>query len=321
MVDDGISLRRIEAGRLEQEPVQVGLAVARLHANRRQGFPAGRTQFGGILPSHVEQQPAIVVADDSGLRACRCGRNVDERPPIGGHGHLVVGVLRRQLLQVRAVEVHTVERGEVRVATSLLTHCQEVDLPTLLVDVKHLSHVAVAVRDLVLQRARSQVVEIHLAPVVTLREPQDFVRPGEIAPVLRLVVAALEVGHDLFGHHLANVSARGVGDAQPLLLVIARGGDERQMRAVFVPLHVVPAVPSGTAHVVAQAGAMQVRRHFQAHHSARVNVDNDALNRDHFAVAGQRIRPGLERRMSVRRVAQEHTAHLALVLLEGGNLL
>ena len=102
---------------------------------------------------------------------------------------------------------------------------------------QHLRDVAVAVRDLILQLAGGQVVEIHLAPVVALAEPQNLVRLRQVLPV-DLAVAALEELRRRLGHHLAHIAVRGIGHAQPLLLVIARGGDKGEMLVVVAPLHV-----------------------------------------------------------------------------------
>ncbi len=126
-----------------------------------------------------------------------------------------------------------------------------------------LCDVAFAVGDLVLELAGGEVVEIHLAPVVALAEPEDLVGLWQILPV-DLVVAALEELRRGFGHDFANVAGFGVGHAEPLLLVVARGGDEGEVRGVVAPLHVVPAAAAAAADVVADGGAVLVRRHLEA---------------------------------------------------------
>ena len=81
------------------------------------------------------------------------------------------------------------------------------------------------------------------------------------------------------------------------LLVIARGGNEREIRRIGAPLHVGP-FAAAAGDVVAQRGAVLIGRHLQAHHMRIGDVDHHALNGGDHVVAGQRIFPGLQRGMA-----------------------
>jgi len=100
--------------------------------------------------------------------------------------------------------------------------------------------------------------------------------------------------------------------------VVARGGNEGQRRSIRLPL------PIADAHVVAEHRPVVVRRHLEADHLRRVHVDDDPVEHRHHLVAGQGELGNAQRRVGHRvhgRVDQIHLAHLALVLLVGGDLL
>ena len=118
-------------------------------------------------------------------RAIRCGVAVHEIVAGVGEEHFVGGVLGRQQRWNPAVHVHLVEMREVRVATLLAADRLDEQQPALLVDAQQLRDVAFAAGDLALQLAGLEVVEIELAPVVALGEPDHFVRRRQVAPVDR----------------------------------------------------------------------------------------------------------------------------------------
>ena len=141
----------------------------------------------------------------------------------------MIGVFGGEELLAGAVEVDAVEMLEVGVAAWLLADAEEVDGAGLLVDAEDLRDVAVAVGDLVLELAGGEVVEVEIAPVVALAEPEDFIGGGQIVPVDLAVAALEELGRGL-GHDFADFAGGGVGDAEPFLLVFAGGGDEGEVR-------------------------------------------------------------------------------------------
>ena len=97
-------------------------------------------------------------------------------------------------------------------------------------------------------------------------------------------VTAFEEGGDLLFQDVAHRAGSGVGDAQHFLFVIARSGDEGQPGAFLIPLDVGP-FGAAAGDVVAQRGAVLVRRQVQAHDARAIQIDGDALNRgDHVVV-------------------------------------
>ena len=101
-----------------------------------------------------------------------------------------------------------------------------------------------------------EVVEIELSPIVALGEPDHLVRRRQHVPV-HPAVAGLELRRDGFVEHVANGAGCRVGDAEHLVLVIARRRHEREVRAVRIPLDVGP-VAATTGDVVAERRAMLV---------------------------------------------------------------
>jgi hypothetical protein len=145
---------------------------------------------------------------------------VDEEGAVGRWGDGVIGVLGGEELEVLAVEADAVVGGVVGVAAVLFAYGEEVEGAGFLVDGEDLGDVAGAGGDLVLELAGGEVVEIHLAPVVAFGEPEEFVRGGQVVPV-DLAVTALEELWRGLGVDVADVAGGGVGDAQPLLFMVA----------------------------------------------------------------------------------------------------
>src|SRR4029450_10730941 len=141
----------------------------------------------------------------------------------------------------------------------------------------HLRDVALAARDRALLAARLEVVEIEMAPVVTLREPEHLVRSGQEPPV-DAAVARLEERFGLLLHDVAASAGRCVRHAELLVTVIPRRGHERHSRSIGTPLHVVP-LASPALDVVAQARAVLIGRQLDANYARRVprQIEDDAL--------------------------------------------
>ncbi len=81
----------------------------------------------------------------------------------------MVRILRRQQLHIRPIKLNAVVVLKVRIAPRLLAHPEKVNRPRLLIHMQHLRHIPFAMRNLVLQLARRQVVQIQLPPVVASR--------------------------------------------------------------------------------------------------------------------------------------------------------
>ena len=82
-----------------------------------------------------------------------------------------------------------------------------------------LRDVAISMRNLVLQLACGQIIQIHLAPIIPLAEPQQLIRLRKVLPVHLVVAAFVELRRRL-AHHVAHVASRRIGNAHPFLLMI-----------------------------------------------------------------------------------------------------
>ncbi len=234
----------------------------------------------------------------------------------------MVGILRRQQLHAAAIEAHLVEMHEVRVPAGFAAHAFEREAAACDVKVRDLRHVPVAGGDLPFQLAGGQVVQVQVAPVGFLAEPQELVALRQVAPVHRPQRGrALVLGGHGLPVDVAYLASGGVGHPQQRGLVAAVGADKGQGLAVSGPLHILPAVIAD--QIVGARGAVLVRRHLQAdglRRGAR-EVDHHALDHGDVLVAHERILPLLDLRRTHVGRNQGHGAGLALVLLEGGDLL
>src|ERR1022692_2359455 len=97
-------------------------------------------------------------------------------------------------------------------------------------------------------------------------------------------------------------------------------GNERQLARIRAPLHVRP-LTAPADDVVAQRGPMLVRRHLQGDDSRRFHIHDHPPDHRHGLIARQRILPRMQHGMPHLSLHQVHLAHIALVLLEGGDLL
>src|SRR3954470_17668683 len=101
--------------------------------------------------------------------------------------------------------------------------------------------------------------------------------------------------------------------------MVARGRDESKMCRVRAPLNVGPfAAPAGD--VVAEGGAMLVRRKLKSNNAFVVDIDNHPLDGRHSLVASQGIFPRFEFRVPDVGAYQVHLADAALVLLKRRDL-
>src|ERR1019366_2247937 len=117
------------------------------------------------------------------------GEAIDEVLAGGGEIHFVVGVVRREQHEILTVEPDAVEVNEIRVAPLLAAHAKKVDLAILLVHAQHLGDVPLALGDLVLELAGLGIIEVEMAPVVALAEPEDLAGLRQIMPVDAAVAA------------------------------------------------------------------------------------------------------------------------------------
>src|ERR1700683_5495711 len=104
-----------------------------------------------------------------------------------------------------------------------------------------------------------------------------------------------------------------------LLLVIARSGNERNVRAIRRPLHVGP-FAARAGHVVAERGAVLMGPDLEAKPSRSLEIDHHALDRGDHRVAREGVLPFLQFGMADFRADQIHFADTALVLLKRGDL-
>src|SRR6266550_8001272 len=205
--------------------------------------------------------------------------------------------------------------AKIWITSALLAVADEIERAILFVDTPQLGDVPFPAGDLRLQPTGGEVVQIKLTPVVALREPDHLVRRGQSAPIGHSV-ARLVLGGYVFAEYVANCSGRSIGDAQHLVLVIARCRHECDARSIGIPLHVGPTIGATADDVIAQRRAMRIGRHLQTNNAPNIDIDHDAVNHGDRAVAGERILPRLQFRMADLRRDEVHVADVPLVLLE-----
>src|SRR5271170_6088127 len=105
--------------------------------------------------------------------------------------------------------MNAVEVLKIWIAALFLADPDEVNRAGRLVDAQHLRDIAVTMGNLVLELAGREVVEIEIAPVIALAEPENLVRLWQIMPIDHVVAALVKLRNRL-AHHLANFSSRGV---------------------------------------------------------------------------------------------------------------
>src|SRR5436190_8773805 len=95
----------------------------------------------------------------------------------------MIAVVRRQQLWRPAIESDPIEMTEVWIPALLEADADKVDQAIRFVDAQDLCDVELAAGDRMLQPAGRRVVKIEVSPVLFLREPDHFVRVGEVVPV------------------------------------------------------------------------------------------------------------------------------------------
>src|SRR4029079_18795451 len=105
-------------------------------------------------------------------------------------------------------------------------------MPSLLLDAHYVVDVAVAGRDLVLEPTGREVVEVEVQPVRALRPPDQLVRRGKHAPEILAQRRVANLRRHSLLEERAHRSGVRVGDTEPGRLVVARAGDEGEVRAV-----------------------------------------------------------------------------------------
>ena len=174
-----------------------------------------------------------------------------------------------------------------------------------------------------LRGRRRNVVEVEMPPAGALGEPEQLVGRAQVVPV-HLVVAGLEELRRALVEDFAHVAVAGVGQPEPLLLVVARGGDEGQGVGVGGPLDVVPAAAAAAGDTSSQSvdrcwsGGI-LRRTSLALSPSLLRFSTTRSIMVTSFVADQRILEHGERGVTVSDVGEVLFAGLALVLLEGGD--
>ena len=291
MVDDRIFFRPVEIRWQVEKSVQIGLTVARLYGDRHWRLPARRAETRDIGRLERDDCFSIEVAQYRYRRRVGLRVGIDEVLAGWREGDFVIGVFRSQQRESRSVYPNLVELTEVRITPALLSASDKPDRSACLVDATELRDVPFAAGDLALELAGGEIVQIELAPVVALREPDHFVRCRQNAPVDG-AVAGFVLGRDIFAKDVTHGSSPGIGDAKHLVLVIARGRDESNVRSIGIPFDVGP-FRTATDYVIAERGAMCVGWHLESYHARGIDVDHYALDRRDDAVARQRILPRL----------------------------
>src|SRR5207247_5775777 len=171
----------------------------------------------------------------------------------------------------------------------------EIDRPCPLVDVDDGFDIAIATRDAILELPGGEIVQVEVNPTVAFRPPDQLVRAGQHAPVLRDADLAHLRLRLLLAQRAHSAGPR-IRHAHPRLLVIARARDERNCRGVRIPEEVADSAATGD--VVADHRAMGVGRHLEPHQLRRRTgeVDHHALYSEDDAVAGERVSPRFQLR-------------------------
>src|SRR5438093_9961182 len=110
--------------------------------------------------------------------------------------------------------------SEVWVASFLLSHGQKIDEPIFLVDAQDLRNITLTPCDRTLQVADLEIVEVKLAPVLTLREPNNLTGARKKSPI-RAVLPALEIGGNFFLKDVSDVTVHCVSQTKSRAFVVA----------------------------------------------------------------------------------------------------
>src|SRR5579863_641236 len=96
-------------------------------------------------------------------------------------------IFRGEQREIASVETNPIQMDEIRIAPFFPAYAEEIEQAILFVDTQKLSDVSFPRCNFILELACLQIIEIEMPPVVALREPKDFIRRREIAPIGKIV--------------------------------------------------------------------------------------------------------------------------------------
>ena len=263
----------------------------------------------GMISAPVAPSRSVVSGATSG-----CENVSIDVLAVGRDLHRVRAVVGRQRDVVLAVEPDLVEVREVRILSLLLADRVEPHRPRRAIEPGDARDRPDAGRDLVLQLAGLEIVEIHLRGAVALRVPEHLVRVPENLPLhARLHVRLLRLGEER--PHFAGRRRRRAWRWSSC-------GTDRSRRTRA-------AMPSGLQRYSPMSMlSSDIARWKSGAISRRVTLPVstsmiDAGDHRDVRIAGERILPRAQHRMAAvdRRLDEVHVADLPLVLLLRRDLL
>ena len=159
-----------------------------------------------------------------------------------------------------------------------------------------------------------KIVEIELAPVVALREPDHLIRCRQNPPV-EPVAARLKEGVYSFLENVANFARRGIRDTELRAFVIAGSGNERELYAVPAPFG-IGKLAIAALDVITYGRTVSVRRHLQTSDAGAIDINDDPFDHEDLVVSRQGVLPGFELWMPHSGIHQIHLAGAAAVVLK-----
>ena len=111
--------------------------------------------------------------------------------------------------------------NEVWVASFLLSNREKIGEPILLVHPQDLRNITLTARDRSLQFSGLEIIEVKVAPVITLREPDHLTGAWKNSPI-RAVLPALEKGRHFFLDDVPDVPIPDVTHTKSRAFVVTR---------------------------------------------------------------------------------------------------
>src|SRR5579872_3738480 len=99
-----------------------------------------------------------------------------------------------------------------------------------------------------------------MTPVITLGIPDDLIRSIQIPPVDGRSARFILGGDGLF-KYFPDRTGGGIGDTELFLLVVTGSADKRQLRSIFVPIHIVECPAAG--NIIAEGSPVRIGWHLQ----------------------------------------------------------
>src|SRR5215471_9907069 len=130
--------------------------------------------------------------------------------------------------KVLAVESHAVQVAEIRILARLFSASQKIHNTFLFIHPDKLRHHPIAARDLVLQLAGGEIVEIKVSPVAAFGEPNNFVGASQVMPVRPARPARFILRSYFLFQHVAHLAGGGVRYPECGLLMVAGTGNKDQ---------------------------------------------------------------------------------------------